>query len=145
MSTFPGNREWEREHHDRYTPVTKGSVGLGDKYGFIFHGDALPLRDFSLEERRALAKGFHSIRKPVSFMDGHDIGSNDGRITVVRVSPQIGGVGWRRYPGFDHYKVCKDGCILFKTTNYRYVLKYLRLYAARNPQPAAPVTVPTAE
>jgi hypothetical protein len=126
-----------RKLHDDYTAVTKGSKGIGQDYGFIVSEDAI-IADIPKEALKVLSLSFHGMWESRSFIDHPDPRSNDMRVVMEKICPQIGRVGWARYPGVDHYQISKDGKVVFKTKNYKFALKYLAAYVRNNPQPPRP-------
>lgn len=130
-----GDDKFWADHKARYTMVTKGSKGLGEKRGFLIHEDSIVgAINTGLEERTKLSRSFTFRNTPRSFLDQPDFDSNDGRLSVECICPPGGGVGWARYPGCDHHQVSKDGKVVFRTKHYGFILKYLALWVSRNPQ-----------
>lgn len=58
--------------------------------------------------------------------------TKDGSVIAEDVRPQIGGTGWKRYPGCDHWKISRsDGSVIFRTQNYAAMLRYFMRLTAR--------------
>lgn len=61
--------------------------------------------------------------------------STDGSVSIAKVCPQIGGVGWARYPGADHWQATDaSGRVIMRTQNYGALLRwfFLKLRKAGN-------------
>jgi hypothetical protein len=48
-----------------------------------------------------------------------------GNLRAREICPSMGGTGWQRYPGADHWHVTRaDGSTVFRTQNYTALLRY---------------------
>jgi len=102
---------------------------------FVLHGDAV-IRGMSREELDELQK-YVAVTQGGIFR-GLRFHTNDSKVHVNHVAPQIGGSGWARWPYGDHYLVSKDGKEVFRSQNLRAVYAYVAAYVRENKEACAP-------
>ena len=120
MSTKPGH-------------VYSLPTGPASRWGFIYHSEA----ESRLPSRAELAPLQAAIKvtdRGLFGVNAFELATDAGTLAACHVCPELGPVrGWGRWPGADHWHVTRDGKTVFRSQNYRAVLRYfLRALARRN-------------
>jgi len=111
----------------KYYAPTVGMGSCSEKF-LIDSRCRLPM---SMEELKALSAIV--IKENPGLFGPEKISTPDKARTAEKICPQIGGSGWKRWPGLDHWHVTDaNGKTIFKTQNYGYVLRYIKLYLERH-------------
>lgn len=114
---------------EKYTLPT---IGMGKSSIRLAYAASAAVRPLTRVELYSLAQSIRIVQRGP--LTANSIESLDGVLRATKVTPEIGGAGWARWPGADHWEVKKGNRVAFRSQNYTAVLAYFHRYVQRHDQ-----------
>lgn len=91
-----------------------------NRWRFVFDRNAVAVP--TREQCKALEKRIVMLER--GMFGARAFATIDRTLEAWHIAPEIGGTGWKRWPGADHWEVLRAGKTVFRTQSYAAVLKY---------------------
>lgn len=99
-------------------------TGPTSRYNFTVHDGAL-IRSPTRAELAPLQAAIKCTARGLFGASAFELETKRGKLTAVDVTVECGPVrGWGRWPGADHWEVARNGTVIFRTQNYKFLLRY---------------------